>query len=124
MRREGQGTLRSRLLDACDRRCAITGEHTEILLDAAHIQPYMGPRSNHVQNGLLLAQEFHTLFDKGYVTVTPDLRGRVSGRLAREWNNGKRCAAYHGQELRAVPGASERPARAAIEWHAESVLVA
>jgi putative restriction endonuclease len=124
VRREGQGTSRSRLLDACGRRCAITGEHTEIVLDAAHIQPHLGPRSNHVQNGLLLTQEFHTLFDKGYVTVTPDLRVRVSGRLAREWNNGKCYAAYDGQELRAVPGASERPARAALEWHAERVFVA
>ncbi len=50
VRREGQGTFRSRLLDAYGRRCAITGEHTEIVLDAAHIQPSAGPRSNHVQN--------------------------------------------------------------------------
>ncbi len=124
MRREGQGTFRSRLLDADGLRCAITGEHTEIVLDAAHIQPYLGPRSNHVQNGLLLTQEFHTLFDKGYATVTPDLRVRVSGRLTREWNNGRRYAVYDGQELRAVPDASERPARAALEWHAGRVFVA
>jgi hypothetical protein len=58
------------------------------------------------------------------VTVTPDLCVRVSGRLAREWNNGKRNAAYDGQELRAVPDASERPARAALEWHAGRVFVA
>jgi putative restriction endonuclease len=77
-----------------------------------------------VQNGLLLTQEFHTLFDKGYVTVTPDLRVRVSGRLARKWNNGKRYAAYDGQELRAVPDAGERRARAALEWHAGRVFVA
>jgi putative restriction endonuclease len=124
VRREGQGTFRPRLLDAYGRRCAITGEHTEIVLDAAHIQPSAGPRSNHVQNGLLLTQEFHTLFDKGDVTVTPDLRVRVSGRLARDWNNGKRSTAYDGQELRAVPDASERPASAALEWHAERVFVA
>jgi putative restriction endonuclease len=124
VRREGQGTFRSRLLDAYGLRCAITGEHTEIVLDAAHTQPSAGPRSNHVKNGLLLTPEFHTLFDKGDVTVTPDLRVRVSGRLAREWNNGKRYAAYDGQELRAVPDASERPARAALGWHAGRVFVA
>lgn len=27
--------------------------------------------SNHVQNGVLLTEEFHTLFDRGYVTITP-----------------------------------------------------
>jgi hypothetical protein len=31
--REGQGTFRARLLDAYDGRCAITGEHTELVLD-------------------------------------------------------------------------------------------
>jgi putative restriction endonuclease len=115
---------RSHPLDACGRSCAISGGHTEIVLDAAHIQPCLGLRSNHVKNGLLLTPEFHTLFDKGDVTVTPDLRVCVSGRLAREWNNGKRYAAYDGQELRAVPEASKRPARAALEWHAERVFVA
>ena len=63
--RDGQGTFRARLLDAYGRSCAITGEHTQPVLDAAHIQPYLGPRSNHVQNGLLLTNEFHTLFDLG-----------------------------------------------------------
>jgi predicted restriction endonuclease len=52
VQRVGQGTFRARLLDAYDHRCAITGEGTEPVLDAAHIQPYLGPRSNHVRNGL------------------------------------------------------------------------
>jgi predicted restriction endonuclease len=45
--RRGHGTFRSRLLETYSRRCAITGEHTEIVRDAAHIQPYLGPHSNH-----------------------------------------------------------------------------
>lgn len=65
--REGQGAFRLRLLHAYGGRCAITGEHTEPVLDAAHIQPYLGPRSNHLQNGLLLTKEFHALLDEGYV---------------------------------------------------------
>lgn len=43
-----------------------------MVLDAAHIQPCLGPRSNHPQNGLVLTKEFHALFDRGYVTVTPE----------------------------------------------------
>ena len=54
--REGQGAFRVRLLRAYEGRCAITGEHTEPVLDAAHIQPYLGPGSNHIQNGLLLTK--------------------------------------------------------------------
>jgi putative restriction endonuclease len=49
--REGQGSFRARLLDAYGGSCAISGEHTEPVFAAAHIQPYLGPRSNHVQNG-------------------------------------------------------------------------
>ncbi|QDU65286.1 HNH endonuclease [Engelhardtia mirabilis] len=121
--RVGQGTFRSRLLGAYGRRCAITGEHTEIVLDAAHIQPYLGPLSNHVQNGLLLTKEFHTLFDRGYVTVTPELEVRVSTRLKAEWDNGVRYYAYDARPLRVFPGAvHERPAPEVLEWHGERVF--
>lgn len=120
--REGQGTFRTRVLDAYGRRCAITGEHTEIVLDAAHIQPYLGPRSNHVQNGLLLTKEFHTLFDRGYVTVTPEYRVRVSRRLEREWNNGKRYYAYDGRELAIVPNGTAQPSQRVLDWHGKRVF--
>jgi predicted restriction endonuclease len=98
--RVGQGTFRSRLLDAYGRRCAITGEHTEIVLEAAHIQPYLGPRSNHPQNGLLLTKEFHALFDAGYVTVTPQHEIRVSPRIRAEWDNGHRYYPFDNTPLR------------------------
>jgi putative restriction endonuclease len=116
--REGQGVFRARLLDAYGRACAITGEHTEPVLDAAHIQRYLGPRSNHIQNGLLLTKEFHTLFDLGYVTVTPDHVVRVSPLLSSDWNNGKRYYPYDGKRLVAMPSNdSLRPSKTALEWH-------
>jgi putative restriction endonuclease len=121
--REGQGAFRARLLGAYGGRCAITGEHTEIVLDAAHIQPYLGPRSNHVQNGLLLTKEFHALFDQGYVTVTPEHEVRVSPRLRREWDNGRRYYPHDGQPLLVLPGAAaERPSAAVLEWHGAHVF--
>lgn len=123
--REGQGTFRARLLDAYGNRCAVTGEHTEPVLDAAHIQPYLGPRSNHVQNGLLLTKEFHTLFDLGLVGVTPDYRVRVSPALRARWHNGRRYYAYDDKPLVAVPERTEaRPSPAALAWHLEHTFVA
>ena len=123
VRREGQGTFKSRLLDAYGRRCAITGERTEPVLDAAHIQPYLGPRSNHPQNGLLLTQEFHTLFDRGFVTVTPELVVRVSPRLQESWGNGKRYYEFDDKPLRSRPeSAVLRPSAAALAWHAAHVF--
>lgn len=123
--REGQGSFRLRLLQAYGSQCAITGEHTEPVLDAAHIQPYLGPASNHVQNGLLLAKEFHTLFDRGYVTVTPDHLIKVSSRLKRDFANGRRYYPYDGQPLAKLPDAvSARPSADALEWHGRHVFLA
>jgi putative restriction endonuclease len=123
MLREGQGAFRTRLLDAYGGRCAITGEHTEIVLDAAHIQPYLGPRSNHVQNGLLLTKEFHALFDAGYVTVTPEHEVRVSPRLRSEWRNGHRYYPHDGRQLLVLPDApGERPSAEVLEWHGRRVF--
>ncbi|MEO6419653.1 MAG: HNH endonuclease [Polyangiaceae bacterium] len=122
--REGQGTFRARLLDVYDGRCAITGEHTQPVLDAAHIQPYLGPRSNHVQNGLVLTKEFHALFDRGYVTITPDYVVRVSERLRSDWANGKRYYPYDGAKLVHVPDDRRaRPSPEALEWHAKRVFL-
>jgi putative restriction endonuclease len=116
--RIGQGTFRARLLDAYGRRCAITGERTEPVLDAAHIQPYLGPRSNHIRNGLVLSKEFHTLFDLGYVGIDPDYRVHVSPRLYEEWHNGRRYYEYDDRPLVQLPEVvAERPSPAALEWH-------
>lgn len=121
--REGQGAFRERLLAAYEGRCAITGEHTEVVLDAAHIQPYLGPRSNHVQNGLLLTKEFHALFDRGYVSVTPEHVVRVSRRLYEEWNNGHRYRPFDGRSLSHLPrSAAEQPCAEVLAWHGERVF--
>lgn len=122
VKRVGQGAFRSRLLQVYGRRCAITGEHTEIVLDAAHIQPYLGPASNHVQNGLLLTKEFHALFDAGFVTVTPDHEVRVSSGLREVWQNGQRYYPFHGRKLCVLPEGPNRPSPQALEWHAAEVF--
>jgi len=122
--REGQGSFRTRLLQAYSGACAITGEHTEPVLDAAHIQPYLGPRSNHIQNGLLLTQEFHTLFDRGYVAVSPDFKVEVSPRLKADFGNGRRYRTMNGQPLILPQEPSLRPSREALEWHRRKMFMA
>lgn len=117
-RRVGQGAFRARLLTAYGARCAITGERTEPVLDAAHVQPYLGPRSNHIQNGLLLTKEFHALFDHGLVTVTPELVVRVSPRIRDRWSNGRRYYEFHDRKLAVLPEQTEdRPSPDALQWH-------
>ena len=123
VKREGQGTFKLRLLDAYGQQCAITGEHTVPVLDAAHIQRYLGPKSNHIQNGLLLTKEFHTLFDEGYVAITPDYEVKVSEALREEWHNGKRYYLYDGQKISVLPAnPTSQPSRDALAWHFEKVF--
>ena len=49
--RLGQGAFRVMVLDAYHRRCSVTGERTLPVVEAAHIQQYVSPSSNHVQKG-------------------------------------------------------------------------
>lgn len=69
--RRGQQEFRLKLLAAYGGKCAVTGCDVEDLLEAAHIVPYRGPQTNHVQNGLLLRADIHTLFDCGLFVINP-----------------------------------------------------
>src|SRR5262249_37666249 len=72
MPRLGQGSFRVLVTDAYNRRCAMTGEKTLPVLEAAHIRPYSNGGKHELPNGLLLRSDLHRLFDKGYLTVDPD----------------------------------------------------
>lgn len=72
--RQGQPMFRMKLMDAYERRCAITRCTIEDTLQAAHISPYRGDHSNHVTNGLLLRADIHTLFDRGLIRVDGNFR--------------------------------------------------
>ena len=69
--RQGQPKFRQGLLEAYNGRCAITGTDAISALEAAHIAPYRGDRSNHLQNGLLLRADIHSLFDLGMIGINP-----------------------------------------------------
>ncbi len=129
VQREGQGTFRLRLLEAYGGACAVTGEHTEPVLEAAHIQRYLGPASNHVQNGLLLTAEFHTLFDRHLVTIetagpNDAYRLRVSPQLRRRWDNGHRYYAFDNKPLRLPADVNLRPSIEALQQHNRNFLAA
>ena len=88
-------------------------------LEAAHIRPYAEGGEHEASNGLLLRRDIHSLFDAGYVTVTPDLRFEVSARIREEFDNGRHYYALQGESV-VVPGDStRRPEREALVWHNE-----
>lgn len=118
--RLGQGGFRVVVTDAYRRRCAITGESTLPVLEAAHILPFAESGPHETSNGLLLRSDFHKLFDLGLVTVTPTYQIEVSSRIKEEWFNGKAYYSLHGRTLQSVPEqAADRPSAAMLQWHNE-----
>ena len=116
--RLGQSSFRVLVTDAYQRRCAITGESTLMALEAAHIIPYSGEGGHDVRNGLLLRADFHRLFDAGLVSVTPELRIKVSRRIKEEWFNGKVYYRLDNEPLSVVPiHPSMRPDPDRLDWH-------
>ncbi len=123
--RLGQGAFRILVTDAYHRRCAVTGERTLPVLEAAHIKPYSESGPNFVRNGLLLRSDIHKLFDIGYVTISPDMRVIVSDKIKEEYENGREYYAHHGQRLVNLPEiANEQPSTEFLEWHNERVFIA
>ena len=88
-------------------------------LDAAHIRPYGEGGTHEAQNGLLLRRDIHSLFDAGYVTVTPNLNFEVSRRIKEKFQNGRHYRALHGQRISTPHDASQRPDPDALTWHNE-----
>ena len=123
--RLGQGAFRVVVTDAYQRRCAITGEKTLPVLEAAHIKPYASDGPHSVNNGLLLKSDFHTLFDGGYITIDQDYRIDVSRRLHEDYGNGRDYYKYHGKKLLILPEKTiELPSKEFLRWHNENVFLA
>jgi hypothetical protein len=110
-RRRGAKRFRNQLIKAYAGRCAITGCADLDVLEAAHIMPYRGDSTNHVQNGLLLRADVHTLFDVGLLGIEPErLLVRVSPTL--------QSAGYReldGKALKVPEAAKDRPNRRALQ---------
>ncbi len=121
--RFGQGTFRVVITDTYRRRCAVTGEKVLPVLEAAHIRPVAAGGAHRIDNGLLLRSDVHTLFDRGYVTVTPDYRFRVSSRLRKDFDNGEHYYRYDRRELWVPENLFDRPNKEFLEWHADTVFV-
>ncbi|TEA79243.1 HNH endonuclease [Allopusillimonas ginsengisoli] len=112
-RRQGQSRFRRTLIKAYGGRCAFSGCDVEQTLEAAHIRPYLGVRTNVVVNGLLLRSDLHTLFDLRLVRVNPEsMEIEVSSKV-----KGLHYQAIAGTAITVPRVSIERPSREAMEWH-------
>ncbi len=119
--RLGQGAFRIMVTDAYERRCAVTNEKVLPVLEAAHIKPYGAGGEHKLENGLLLRSDLHLLFDRGYVTVTPDHRLEVSRRIREEFENGRDYYALQGKNIWIPKEKSKCPGTENLTWHNENI---
>jgi putative restriction endonuclease len=103
--------------DVYQHRCAVTGERTLPILDAAHIRPFGEGGEHDITNGLLLRTDIHRLFDLGYVTVSNAWRFEVGQRLKEDFENGRHYYDMRGQPLLMPQKSEQRPGREFLEWH-------
>lgn len=121
--RIGQGAFRLSVIDAYQKRCAITGEKTLPVLEAAHIRPFAEAGPNQVTNGLLLRSDMHKLFDNGYITITPNYRIEISQRIKEEFNNGQEYYQYHGKSMLVLPATEiNRPSKLFLDYHNQTIF--
>jgi len=120
--RLGQGTFRVAVLDAYDRACAITGEHSLPVLEAAHVKPFASGGEHALSNGIALRSDIHRLFDLGYVTVTPDYGFKVSEALRDDYQNGRTYYDMQNRQLLHLPAERLRPKQELLAWHGETVF--
>lgn len=120
--RLGQGLFSLAVRDAYDGACAVTHEHSHPVLEAAHIKPYALGGLHRVDNGLLLRRDLHRLFDRGYVTVSPDYVFQVGERLRADFKNGRSYYGMSGSRI-ALPGPEAlQPDKQLLEWHMKEVF--
>jgi putative restriction endonuclease len=121
--RLGQGTFRIAVTEAYGRRCAVTGEHSLPVLDAAHIRSYGEEGPHEVRNGILMRADLHRLFDKGYISVSFDYRVLISDRLREDYQNGRSYYPMRDHELHVPSSERDRPDPEFIRWHNERVFL-
>jgi putative restriction endonuclease len=118
--RLGQGAFRVLVTDNYRRRCAISGERTLPALDAAHIKPFADGGEHDVSNGILMRRDIHSLFDLGYVTISPDMKFVVSKKIREEYENGRHYYAMHGTSIQVPDSVNRQPNRVSLTWHNEN----
>ena len=120
--RLGQGGFRMKIKFIYG-QCAVSGEHSLPVLDAAHIQPYADGGRHDIQNGILLRSDIHRLYDKGYVSVDPDYTFKVSDRLEAEFNNGKTYYQLQDKRIHLPSDQTLWPSRENLDYHHQNVFV-
>jgi putative restriction endonuclease len=115
--------FRRLILQAYDKRCAITGLKLingggRAEVDAAHIRPVEASGPDIISNGIALSGTAHWMFDRGLIALSDDLEILVS----RHVNDPASVRALINKTGRAIvpPRPYQRPHPHFLEWHREN----
>jgi putative restriction endonuclease len=124
--RVNQGFFRAAVLAAYGSSCCITGCSVSELLNASHIVPWAVDVKNRTnpRNGLCLNAIHDRAFDCGLLTVTPDLKVKISTKARRKSSD----VGTHELLLRYEGAAVSLPRRFApepefLKYHNEQVFL-
>ncbi|GGK73738.1 HNH endonuclease [Rufibacter glacialis] len=107
--------------------CCITGmrlisNHGFSMVDACHIVPFSRTSDDRVTNGLALCPNLHRAFDRGLITIDPQLKVVVSPSIAEDEANAYALKKLAGKRLNLPFGAIHYPAPENLAWHREKVF--
>lgn len=118
--REGQGEYRDQLLEQC-RFCPFTGISDVRLLIASHIKPWAvcnDDEKTDPYNGYILSPMYDKLFDRGFITFTPDRHIVLSEMIAPyTW---KQIGLVNNSFIKQLPMDEKREKY--LEFHHKSVF--
>jgi len=123
--RVNQSFFRSAVLAAYDNKCCITGLAIPELLNASHIVPWSADVKNRVnpRNGLCLNALHDRMFDRGLMTITSNLKVKVSKQLTHSKTLGtitESVLSHHEQPIRLPERFGPEPEF--LEYHKKNVF--
>ncbi len=86
--RVNQSFFRATILSSYNLKCCITGISIPDFLVAGHIKPWAKDKTNKLNphNGICLNNLHDRAFEKGFITITPDYKVKVS-KVLNEFEN-------------------------------------
>jgi predicted restriction endonuclease len=124
--RTKQSVFRKMILSSYVGRCCITGLSDTRLLVASHIVPWNRDTKNRLnpQNGLCLNVLHDKAFDRGLITVTPELDIKVSNEIMKVRDDpfvSSVLASLDGAKIRLPEKFAPNPSF--LAWHGENVYM-
>lgn len=110
----------SRVLNAYDFRCALSGVKARPVLAVAHIQPFYDSKFQKSSNGVVLRSDLYQLFSAGYITFVykdngDKLVAKVSQTVKAAY--GDDYMQYDGKELLLPADRDNWPEPRYVLWH-------